>query len=1016
MKKILIGSFFLFLAMAVSAQHTNAYTDSERLFYEGKELHAQKKFAASTISLENYLKTADPKGNEAVQESHYYLAANAYELRKDVANHLLRKYLQDFPHTPFRNQTNFMIGTLEYERRNFKEADVWFRQVNSARLSTEDFNDYLFRYGYTLLQLKRYRESKYYFEQLLKLNTRYESAATYYYAYNEYMLKNYESALTGFKKVQDNPEYSDFVPYYIVQIYYHQKRCDELIPIAENLITKNPKNENNHEIFRILADCYYQKKDYQKTIEYLNRYIQTGKKVVRNDMYMLGVSYYNIKDYDNAVANLSKVTVEKDALSQNAYMYLGISYLALNQKQNARLAFQRAAAMDFDKDIKEEAAFNYALATYELSFSPFNESVLAFEAFLREFPNSRHTDRVHEYLVNVFLTTNNYEAAYQSMMKIKNPSPRIQEAKQRVLFNMGVDAFTAAKYDRAIELFTSSLELANFNTTTAAQARFWRGDAHYRLGNFDAARKDYNDFLLSPGARTINEFNLANYNIGYTYFNQKDYQNALTAFRKYIAASKNNKSRTHVDALNRIGDSYFALRDLNNALKFYTEAANTQAPGTDYSVFQKAFVMGLLKDYSGKITTMRQLINDFPSSEYKVDAMYEIGHAYIMLSDYEKAIAAFNELYQKFPASSLARKGLLQKGMLYYNLEQFDHAIQAYKLVIQQYPKSEEAIIALESLERIYVQTNQVDVYAAYVKTLSTGGLVITAEREDSLTFVAAERQYLLENLAEAAKHLDNYLKKFPNGKFTLKAQYYLADSYYRVNEKAKAFEVYKIIAKQNGNPYMEESVARVAEIAYDLKEYAQALEYFKLLKTISENSENIAIANLGILRSSDFLNMPQGVISIANEMLENPRIDIEQAREARFRRAKAFIALNEAEKALPDLIELSHETRHVYGAEANYLLAHHYFVTNQDELAEQTIFNFIDKHTPHQYWLARSFILLADIYIRKGDDFQAKQYLLSLQENYKQADSIQEMITERLRAIDVRERGGIITDVNSEE
>ena len=70
---------------------------------------------------------------------------------------------------------------------------------------------------------------------------------------------------------------------------------------------------------------------------------------------------------------------------------------------------------------------------------------------------------------------------------------------------------------------------------------------------------------------------------------------------------------------------------------------------------------------------------------------------------------------------------------------------------------------------------------------------------------------------------------------------------------------------------------------------------------------------------------------------------------------------------------------------------------------------DFAKKNTPHQFWLARSFVLLADVYIKQNNDFQAKQYLISLQKNYKVADEIQPMITDRLTAISLREKQTII-------
>ncbi|MGL4492568.1 MAG: tetratricopeptide repeat protein, partial [Tannerellaceae bacterium] len=113
--------------------------------------------------------------------------------------------------------------------------------------------------------------------------------------------------------------------------------------------------------------------------------------------------------------------------------------------------------------------------------------------------------------------------------------------------------------------------------------------------------------------------------------------------------------------------------------------------------------------------------------------------------------------------------------------------------------------------------------------------------------------------------------------------------------------------------------------------------------------------------------------------------------------RAKAYIATKQTTKAIEDLKAVSKNTRTVYGAEAKYLLAQVYFDSKQTDKAEKELMNFIETGTPHQYWLARGFILLADIYISKGDDFQARQYLESLKNNYKGNDEISDMIQNRL-------------------
>ena len=61
---------------------------------------------------------------------------------------------------------------------------------------------------------------------------------------------------------------------------------------------------------------------------------------------------------------------------------------------------------------------------------------------------------------------------------------------------------------------------------------------------------------------------------------------------------------------------------------------------------------------------------------------------------------------------------------------------------------------------------------------------------------------------------------------------------------------------------------------------------------------------------------------------------------------------------------------------------------------------DYISISTPHTYWLARSFILLADIYIASGRDVEARQYLLSLRQNYTAKDDIAERIEERMEKL----------------
>ena len=133
-----------------------------------------------------------------------------------------------------------------------------------------------------------------------------------------------------------------------------------------------------------------------------------------------------------------------------------------------------------------------------------------------------------------------------------------------------------------------------------------------------------------------------------------------------------------------------------------------------------------------------------------------------------------------------------------------------------------------------------------------------------------------------------------------------------------------------------------------------------------------------------------------------------EWTREIYYDRAKTLIRANRANDAVADLRKLSSDTRTQQGAEAKYLLAQIYFDNKKYEDCEKEVLNYIEVSTPHAYWLARSFVLLSDLYVTLDRKMEAKQYLLSLQNNYSGDDDIAGRIKERLDKLAAEENNTV--------
>ena len=997
MKKILIPLCLVLGCHIANGQRSYQFQTDEQLFHEGKAMFAQQNYSGCIDKLEAYKQHATDA--DLIQEADFLLVCAAYEQGRPNADELLKSYLEVYPDSRHTDEVCYRIGSVHFGRAEYEKAIYWLQESDIDVLPADEQETYTFRLAYSLLQTGKRDKARAYFARIKEIGDTYRDASAYYVAYIDYADGKYNQALTEFGELKNSPDFKEQSAYYVAQIYFIQNKYQQVVKAGEKLLKDYPDSPNNTEIYRILGNSYYHLGQEDRASRMLTRYVAEAANPLRGDLYLLGVCSYNQGQYEKAIQNFGKTVGEDDALMQNAYLYLGQAYLKTNDKNNARMAFEAAATSHYDEQIREVALYNYALLIHETGFTGFGESVSIFEDFLNDFPNSQYADKVNDYLVETYLTTKNYEAALTSIQKIKQPSNKILEAKQSILFQLGTQAFTNIRMDEAIDYFTQAIQMGAYDTDARNDAYFWRGESYYRKGEYEKATSDFRTYLNNSRQRTSETYALAHYNLGYCYFKQQDYEDALSRFRQYVGLVSDQQTASCADAYNRIGDCLFHNRQFAAAEESYNQAAQLLPSAGDYSIYQKGFVLGLQKDYQGKIHEMDRLLREFPESQYADDALFERGRSYVLLNNNQAAAQSFESLVERYPQSSLARKAGVQLGLIYFNENQLEKAAEAYKQVISQYPGTEEARVALQDLKSVYIDLNDINAFADYVNSLG-GNIHLEISEQDSLTYIAAEKLFMRGDNAAARQSMQNYLSQYPKGAFSTNANFYLGSIAFAEKNFDDAERYFGIVIASGDMKFMEEAVARTSEIQYDRKAYATALESFRRLSQIAENPDNKQAAYLGIMRCALQTGDEKTALDAADQLLKNQKVSPEIAAEARYVRAKAYLHSKKANQALADLKVLAQDTRTTYGAEAKYLLAQLYYDQNEDQEAEKVLDDFAKNGTPHQYWLARGFILYADIYIRKGDYVQARVYLNSLKNNYQADDDITNMIEDRLAQI----------------
>jgi TolA-binding protein len=990
---------FLF-PLVLFAQRTTIYDSPLAEYNQALELFNKGMYGAARNIFEKIVEQIDDPESTIRSNSEYYAATSAAELFHPDAEKMLTDFISHYPTHSLQGTASFQMGNLQYRKRSYADAIHWFKRVDRWDLTPGQRVELQFKTGYSYFMTDNFSQAKHFFFDIKDTQSVYYAPASYYYGHIVYSEGNYETALTYFQRLTKDDNFGPIVPYYISHIYFLQNRYDDLLAYATPLL-KDGSARRSAEISRMIGEAHYNRGQFNQALPFLETFHkQTRAKITREDLYQLGFAYYKNNEFEKSISNFEKVTPNiEDSLSQNAYYHLADAYMKTNQKRSARNAFLAAHRMEFIPDITQNSLFNYAKLSFELSMNPFNEAILAFQKYVDRYPNSPLRDEAYRHLIDLYFTSRNYKDALASLEAININTPQLRTAYQRIAYYRGIELFNNGDFAGAADNFRKSMQYPE-NRTIRAQSMFWQGESFYRLNQFDKAIETHDRFQLLQGAFNLAEYNMSNYTIGYSNFKLNKYPAAISSFRKFI--QERNLERTlRNDALLRIADSYFITKDYPSAINFYDQAIALESRDVDYALFQKAVAQGVAGRYETKITTLRELLRRFPNTNYADNARYELGNAYVIQDNNTMALQFYNDVIKLHPNSSHVKSAMLKTGLIFYNQNQDERALAIFKSVVEKYPGSSESQDALVSIRNIYVAMNNVDEYVRFTRGL--GFANVSVAQQDSLTYIAAETRYMQGDCLNATKGFENYLDKFPNGIFTLSAHYYKAECDFRSNEFPRALSSYQYVIQRPKSKFSENAALRAAQINFRLNQHQAAFDSYVLLEQLAEVPSNIQEARVGQMRSLDKLQRFQETIAAARKVLQNDKNTREIIQEANLLIARAAIGMNNLDVAREHFAETNKIAENNMAAEAKYHLALIEFRKGNYPQTEKIIFDNINKLASYEYWLARTFLLLADNYLIQDNIFQARHTLQSIIDNY-QGDDLRGEAVRKLAEIDRRE------------
>ncbi len=996
-KSAIISLFFIGIsALSLNAQDNDQLNEKIR---EVKFMYENDLFYPAQVLINDIVEESKIELNTTQRLTlEAYNVLSSICLNKPNIDALVLTYKELYPQSHYISEIEYMRAQYYFDERDYAKALKIYDDIVHYEYSVEKRKQIVYNRAFCNLRAGEYNLAEEGFEIIIGLGkNKYYTSANYYLAYIDYLNKDFSSAIKVFSTLTNDHSYSLMSRYFMLESYFMLENHNYVIDKGPKLFDDLDGDYKN-KVARFLSESFYALDMKRQAKDYLDLYTRSGIDISRKDSYYSGIVSYSLGAYYSAIDEFKKVLGKEDTLSHNAQYYLGNSYLKIKNKYLAFDAFRSAAYRDEDARIKEDSYFKYAKLAFDI-----NDDITIFSEYLTLFPKSQRADEIYTYIGSSYLLAKKYKESLEAYTKVLRPAPKTIENIQKAAFFRAMHLLEGGYYNSAIADFELSLTYSQHNEYLKDLTNFWLAEAHYRTNNYLTSITILERLLKNPNAEKQENYELILYNLAYSFYNDKQYKNAIEYFRQYLATSPSTRQTT-LEAKVRVADSHYMLRDFEGSAALYEDISNLEYEQNKiYANYYAAISYGLISQYDKKVQMLEYVqSNKSKDAPFYTQSIYELGRTYTELEMNEKAIKSFLSILNNPNDALYHPKVMIELGLVHYNLSQYDQALKYYGRVVDEYEltdASEEAILGIES---VYLTQNEPEKFLGYLDSIGLS-YVRTNEEKEEMLFNACEQAYISKDYLLTIEKIDSFLELYPSGNRIAQAYFYKGESFKALKSYDKAAEEFLRVMQIGEGSFKELSSLYYADIAYELEEYDKAIKAYLTLSQIAKLENNRFASVVGLMRSyyknKDYMNAIKGARSIIN--IKN--VDLSLKEEAQYITATSLNKTGDRENAMLIYRELSKNPDSPIGAESYYMLVLEAYETGEFEKVETLVYDLSEKGISQLYWLAKSFIVLGDAFAEREDYAQAMATFESIQQEYEpvnENDDVLEQVNIRINRI----------------
>ncbi|MFT6929475.1 MAG: TolA-binding protein [Sediminicola sp.] len=492
------------------------------------------------------------------------------------------------------------------------------------------------------------------------------------------------------------------------------------------------------------------------------------------------------------------------------------------QYQASQTIFEKVKSNSKDLEVQANSAYYAANAAIRLNQIGADRLM---EDFVEQYPTSTKRNSAFFDVADYYFETGKYPYALKWYGKVEQGS--ISRAdRDRFNFNNGYSLFSSNKSKEAEQYLNKVTNSPKYGS----QAKYYLGFIAYQNDDYAGASARFDQ---------ITDQRLLDENLSYY---QADMNFKLGNFEKAIELAKKQlpkADRLEISELNKIiGESYFNLKQYSNAIPYLEEYKGKKGKFSNTDYYFLGYSYYKQEDFANAIQQFNKIIGG--DNSVAQNAYYHLAECYLKLDKKQEALNAFRNASQMDFVEEIQKDAYLNYARLSYEIgNAYESVPKVLTTYLDKYPGSAQTKEIQELLVDSYITSKN---FKGAMTLLEENKNYASKATYQKVAYYRGIELFMDADYSGAVENFKKSLASAEDGNFKARAQYWKAEAQYLlINYKDALVDFIQFQANSNARsiPENKDLSYNLGYTYFKLNDYTNAASYFSKYSAANPSDTN---------------------------------------------------------------------------------------------------------------------------------------------------------------------------------